>query len=336
MAVVRVDDSWQAKWDAFVTVTATDGGLLQSWQWGVYQKELGHKIFRLVVLDGSGELVGVALVVHHELPFEYSYLYVPRGPVMNGDAGVLAELLAECKTIAEEEKSFMLRLDPAWMVGYEHLLVSTGLRKCDTEVQPKCTVVVDIHESLETVLNQMKQKTRYNIHLAERRGVTVSMNSEPTAIEYFWQLTRQTAERNDFKPHPKEHYKKLLDIFGPDQGLVVFVAEYQGKVIGTIMVAFFGTTAVYLHGASADTYRDVMAAYLLQWVAMQEANRRGCWWYDFGGVNSQTFQNKKWEGITRFKTGFSTLAPREYVGCFEQIYNPIVFAVYSFVKQIRD
>ena len=116
----------------------------------------------------------------------------------------------------------------------------------------------------------------------------------------------------------------------------LFLAEYDNKIIAANMVSFFGKVCTYLHGASANTYRDVMAPYLLQWQAIVEAKRLGFGFYDFGGVNGPSFQNSKWEGITRFKASFSQeLKPKEYIGSFDLILNPVIFSVYKFVKQIR-
>lgn len=336
MEVIRLDDSWQQQWDAFIKQYAADGGILQSWQWGIVQKESGHKIFRLAVLNEAGEITAATLVIKYDLPLDYSYLYIPRGPVIAEASFDAQALFTEIKVIAQEEKAFVIRMDPAWVVGSEQYLVDYGFRKCDREIQPKCPLVLDITQPPEAILAGMKQKTRYNINLAQKKGVKIRMSDEPTMIEYFWQLTRQTADRNNFKPHPKEHYKKIFDILAPSDTLRFFVAEYNEKVIAVIMVTFFGTTATYLHGASADVFRDTMAPYALQWAAIQEAQRRGCSAYDFGGVNGATFHHPAWEGITRFKTGFTNQPPREYVGCFESVINPVLFAVYTFVKQIRD
>lgn len=91
----------------------------------------------------------------------------------------------------------------------------------------------------------------------------------------------------------------------PSGSLKLFLAEYDGKVVAAALVSFFGGVATYLHGASSDIYRDVMAPYLLQWEAILEARRMNCTRYDFGGVNGRTYTNPKWEGISRFKFGFN-------------------------------
>lgn len=337
MPIIEITDQAQAQWDDFVKTHTPDGGLLQSWGWGEFQKVLGNKIFRLGLLDGQGQFQATLLVIQHELHFEYNYLYCPRGPVMAvvNPQGLRA-LFEFVKQLARDEKSFMIRIDPPWLVGKEAVLTTAGFRKSSVELQPKCNVVLDIIPPSERLLTAMKPKTRYNIGLAQKRGVTVQISDQDSDIESFWQLMKQTSNRDHFKPHPKEHYKKMLEIFGPAGNLKLFLAIYQQQVVAAALVSFFGSTATYLHGASADLYREMMAPYLLHWQAICTAQQLGCRSYDFGGANGQTYHHASWVGMTKFKTGFTAgQPPREYVGSFEMILNPVVFAGYQFVKQIR-
>lgn len=337
MEIIQVDEELKEHWDNFVKSNAADGGLLHSWQWGEFQRSLDNRIFRLGLINNEGQLQAAALLVKNELPFEYNYLYCPRGPVINTLAvNELNSLFAEIKKIAAEEKSFLLRVDPPWILGHEKLLAKAGFRKSEGEVQPKCSLIINLNKSEEELLLGLKQKTRYNLNLASRHGVKIRISQEASDIENFWQLTKQTADRDGFRPHAKEHYKKMFDNLAEDGLIKLFIAEYDNKIIAVNMISFFGNTGTYLHGASSDIYREIMAPYLLQWQAILEAKKAGLAYYDFGGVNGRTFFNKKWEGITRFKTGFAPQTPpREYVGCFELVLNPVVYSIYKFARQIR-
>jgi len=337
MEIIQVGDELKQHWDSFIKTNAADGGLLQSWQWADFQKALGNSVFRLGVINGQGQLQAATLVVKHELPFEYNYLYCPRGPIINVlKIEDLNSLFAEIKKIGKVEKSFLIRVDPPWLIGNEKRITDVGFRKGDYEIQPKCSLVIDITKNEEELLSTMKQKTRYNIGLAQRKGVKIRISSEAADIESFWQLTKQTSGRDGFAPHPKEHYKKMFEILSQDGTVKLFLAEYDNKVIAANIVSFFGQVCTYLHGASANMYRDVMAPYLLQWQAIIEGKKLGSKFYDFGGVNGETFNNPKWDGITRFKIGFGPeIKPREYVGSFDLILSPAVFAAYKFIKQIR-
>ena len=337
MSIIQINDDLKQHWDNFVSLNAVDGGFLHSWDWGELQRSLNNKIFRLGVVDKDGMLQAAALLVKYELPFEYNYLYCPRGPVVNVlKLDDLSSLFLEMKNISREEKSFLLRLDPAWTMGNEKRLTNVGFRKGTQEIQPKCSLVIDLSKPAKDLLADFKPKTRYNIGLAQRAGVKIRASSEIADLEAFWQLTKETAKRDGFSPHPKEHYKKMFEIFAHTNFLKLFLAEYENKIIAANLVSFFGSTCAYLHGASSALYRQVMAPYLAQWQTILEAQRQGFLWYDFGGVNGPSFFKKKWQGVTRFKTGFAPKPPaREYIGSYEIVLNPVIYSMYKFVKQIR-
>jgi len=337
MHIIEATDEWKDKWEKFLAENAVDGGLLQSWAWGDVQKALDNRILRLVVLNDAGDLWGVCLMIRHDLQFDNSYWYCPRGPVLHSKAEECLPVLAEkMYQVAREEKSFMIRLDPPWMIGNEKYLEACGFRKSENEVQPKCNLIVDVARTPDEILASMKQKTRYNIGLAIKRGVNVRLSKEPSDLESFWQLIKQTAERDGFRPHNKDHYKKLFETLANKDMCQLFLAEYEGKVVAANIVSFYNNYATYLHGASSDIYRDVMATYLLQWEGMLYAQKAGCSFYDLGGMNGETYNNPKWEGISRFKASFAPqLKCKEYIGSFERVVNPVAFSVYKFVKQLR-
>ena len=119
----------------FIKTNAPDGGLLQSWEWGDFQKSLDNRAFRLGLINGDKQLQAAALVIKHELPFEYNYLYCPRGPVINVlKIEDLNSLFAEIKKIGREGKSFLIRVDPAWLIGHEKRLMDVGFRKGEYEI----------------------------------------------------------------------------------------------------------------------------------------------------------------------------------------------------------
>src|SRR3989344_3102353 len=197
MSIVEITDRAREPWDAFVKQSAPDGGLLQSWGWGEVQHALGNKIFRLALLDDQGQFPAALLLIQHELHFEYNYLYGPRGPVMaNGTSQELMELLGAVKRIAREEKSFMIRFDPPWPAEVAPVLIQAGLRKSESELQPKCSFTIPITDNPEALLAAMKPKTRYNIGVAQKHGVTVQQSDQATDLESFWQLLKQTSTRD--------------------------------------------------------------------------------------------------------------------------------------------
>lgn len=281
-------------WDKFIV--NNNGSFLQSYEWGEFQKAIGRKVRRIE----QGDLR--AQVIKHELPFGKSYLYLPKGPVVenrkknyNRELGILAGKISE---IAKQENSVFCKIEPE--VSYSFSGFENKI-KASSSLQPRKTLLLNLAPGEESILSQMHSKTRYNIRLASRKGVEFEEISgeRKCALDRFWNLLKQTAERDNFKPHTKEYYYRMCQILGKAGMLEIFAAKYKNKIIAANLIVFFGDKAVYLHGASDHNYRKLMAPYLLQWGAILEAKRRGVKHYDFWGVDE-----KKWPGVTRFKKGF--------------------------------
>jgi len=200
---------------------------------------------------------------------------------------------------------------------------------------------------LRTILAGMKQKTRYNIKLSQKRGVSVKAISNLKSqisnlyFEEFLRLVKITSKRDKITAHPENYYCKMFETIPPEI-LKLYVAEYEGKIIAANLVSFFGKTATYMHGASDNKHRDVMAPYLLQWQAIQDAKAAGWERYDFGGVKTEKIPNFKsqisnpWSGITKFKTGFAPeKKPVEFPGCWDIILSPSRYCLYKILRKIK-
>jgi lipid II:glycine glycyltransferase (peptidoglycan interpeptide bridge formation enzyme) len=238
--------------------------------------------------------------------------------------------------------------------------------KAPHDMQPRETFVVDISKNEEVLLAEMKPKVRYNVRLAEKRGVRVFASDDEKYRKAFVNLVTGTADRKGIVPHPRAYYEKMLEILLDDTA-ALFVAEHEGDILGANLMIFHGDTATYLHGGSGYVKREYMAPFLLQWEAIREATRRGCTRYDFGGVKtgykmqdagcrmreSEGTERKgggknhaslimhhvsgDWAGITRFKTGFSPLTePTVFPGCYDIVLSPTRYFLYRFFSILRS
>ena len=168
----------------------------------------------------------------------------------------------------------------------------------------------------------MKPKTRYNIKVAQKHQIKIDRGEN--YFPDFWRLMQKTSLRQEIKPHPQNYYKKMLATLGEEGIIKLMVAKYQGRVIASNLMVYFGDWAVYLHGASDYEYRQYMAPFLLQWQAITEAKNQGKKYYDFWGVDE-----KKWPGVTRFKKGFGAEKNFvEYLGADDEIYSKIWYNIY--------
>jgi len=226
------------------------------------------------------------------------------------------------------EKPIFLRVDPpeTEFTG-KFKLEEMGFRKLSWEIQPKNTLLLDLHMAEEQLLHQMKPKTRYNIHLSTRKGVVVEELPDAKKMRVFWELMRETTERDGFSPHPYLYYVNLLESLGPRGMAELFIASYHRRPLAAAIVTYFGSCATYLHGASSDNIRGAMAPHLIQWAAIRAAKQHGMHWYDLGGIAPEGARSHPWSGITRFKKGFGG---REvaYVGAYDLLYDAWWYRLY--------
>jgi peptidoglycan pentaglycine glycine transferase (the first glycine) len=188
--------------------------------------------------------------------------------------------------------------------------------------------------SEEQILANMKQKTRYNIKLARRKGVVIR---EICDIGIFYELMQVTSERDAFGVHSKSYYDRALNLFAPSGNCALFCAEFDGQPLAGLMVFSNGERAWYFYGASSNQLRHLMPTYLLQWKAMQWAKLQGCVQYDLWGVPDEPhdileseFLKRKdnlW-GVYRFKRGFGGQLKRS-VHAWDRVYNPFLYKLYS-------
>lgn len=298
---------------------------LQSEEWLQFQEAAGKEVIRISQDDFS--VKGIA----HTLPMVGTYLYTPRWP--------MEEIRNELEVViarAREKKAAWIRIEPTTEVLLEEVkkALSYKIVKAPHDMQPREHFIIDIAKTEEELLAAMKSKVRYNIRLAEKKAVKVFVTRERRYQEAFFALIDATAKRQHILPHPRSYYEKYFSVFS-EAMCELWVAEYQGKVLAANIVLFYGAVTTYLHGGTSDEHRDVMAPVLLQWAQIREAKKRGCTVYDFGGVNMNQEKNG-WEGITRFKTGFSPeTTPTMYPGSYDIILDVNKYWLYDRLRHLQ-
>ncbi len=305
---------------------------LQSWQWGEFQKEVSGVIWRIGVVEAGGHLVASAKLVKKQLPMGRSYFYCGRGPVAGSEKlevrskkedEIINYLFYEIEKVAKQEGVMFLRFEPVheFPISNFQFPISKTI-----DVQPSKTLLLDLTRSEEELLKDMHQKTRYNIRLAEKKGVKV-VEAGANRFEEFWQLLVSTGDRDEFNLHGRSYYQAMLKM---DSSFVkLLFAEYQGKPLAGNLAVFFGDTATYVHGGSSNQNREAMVPYALQWHNIKLAKHSGYKYYDFHGIDET-----KWPGVTRFKMGFGGQAV-EYPGTFDLVYDAGWYNIYKMVRKVR-
>ncbi len=315
------------KYNAFVTSFERDS-CLQSWDWGDFQSELGNKNWRLV-LEDEGDIIAAANFHKVKAPMGFSYFYCPRGPILESGVNALMPLFNEIAKIAKKEKAVFFRFEP-WrpIMNYDFKEIKIGdwtiIKTRD--VQPSETIVLDLSKSEGELSAAMHQKTRYNIRLAEKKGVEVEKRGL-RGFDDFWKLTDVTTKRDRFTSHSRGYYEKVIKTC-PEKAKL-YVATYEGEVLAAGIWSFYGDTVTYLYGASSDKNRSTMAPFLLQWRLIQEAKKAGYRYYDFFGISE-----KKWPGVTRFKRGFGG-EEIKYPGTFDVVFGKNQYKAYDLLRKAR-
>ena len=329
MQVATVDDA--RAWDDAL-LALPNPHILQSWAWGELKSRHGWFATRLLFQEGD-ETVAAASVLRRKLPgllrlpgLPISILYVPKGPALDWNRAGLAErVVQELARLARRERALFVKIDPdvyysgdapdysprpaqATMTG--QMLESRGWQTSAEQIQFRNTLLLDLERPEEGLLAAMKQKTRYNVRLAGRRGVSVrsigaddSPKEREGALSTFYQLYAETGRRDGFAIRPPEYYGDAWGSF-VDGGLAqLFLAEFEGEAIAGLVLFVFGSTAWYMYGASSNRERRRMPNYLLQWEAIRWAKEQGYALYDLWGAPDHLDESDPMWGVMRFKLG---------------------------------
>ncbi len=332
---MKKSDDVEYKW---LNEYCPDGGFLQSDEWRVLKTREGFTTQSFHFDDIH------AHAIEHQLPLVDAYWYIPKGPVFVGDTSSLSsqtKVAKQWRSILEKAKKSgakWIRVEPK-NTEEQFLLAEWSkpfsMQKARDDVQPREIFVVDISRDEMDILSAMKSKTRYNIRLAEKKGVYIARGVDADLIREFLRMATETARRKHISVHPERHYQELFQMLSRER-LELFTAYRNGRAIAAVSIIFFGKYATYLHGVSSDDERDSMAPYLLQWEAMREAKRRGCVWYDFGGVDTRGLRESL-VGITRFKQGFAqNVNPICFPGSFDVVFSRRHYKEYLLLKLLMS
>ncbi|HKY83561.1 MAG TPA: peptidoglycan bridge formation glycyltransferase FemA/FemB family protein [Anaerolineales bacterium] len=309
------------QWEAFL-LDHPQAHLLQTSAWGELKARHGWSPCRLA--DGGA---GAQILFRRVLP-GVRIGYVPRGPV-GAWRGLLPELVQACRV----RGAFALVVEPDIADPLASSLANLGFLPSTRSIQPRTSLLVDLRGSEDEILARMNQKTRYNIGLAARRGVTVRPWDEPQG---FAALLRSTGDRQGFGVHTPGYYRDAFELLHPRGECELLIAEKDGAPLAALMVFARGVGAWYFYGASTTAQRELMPTYLAQWEAMRWARRRGSEWYDLWGIPDASaealeagFESRSdglW-GVYRFKRGFGgrwVQAP----GAWELPIRPALYRLY--------
>jgi len=312
------------EWDHFI-LNHPQAHFMQTGEWGELKNAFGWDVVR--ISNGSA---GVQ-ILFRKLPFGLTIAYIPKGPIGKN----LVDIWSEIDQICKDHHAIFLKVEldifqndrPIQMSDFPDFKISKY------NIQPPNTIILNIADNETNLLEKMHQKTRYNIKLAARKDVMVQPWQDITA---FHQMMLTTGRRDKFGIHSKAYYQHAYDLFHPAGMCELLVAKFEDKPIASIMVFIHGKRAWYVYGASTESERNRMPAYLLQWEAIRWAMKQGCLEYDLWGIPDENEQVLETEftqhitglwGVYRFKRGFGGEIKRS-VQALDKVYIPWLYSIY--------
>lgn len=279
-----------------------------------------------------------------------SVLYVPKGPLLNWENGALrSRVLNDLQAFAKTQKAIFLKIDPDVELGRgvphsgEDALDNSGQavaeelrrrswRYSSAQIQFRNTVLIHLQNSEEEMLMRMKPKTRYNIRLAEKKGVSLRVG-KVSDLANLYKMYAETSVRDGFVIRDEEYYLTVWKIFMQSQAgaqpfAIPLIAEVNGEALAAIFLFIFGKRAYYVYGMSRNMHREKMPTYLLQWEAFKTAKAHGCEVYDLWGAPEIFDESDSMWGVYRFKEGLGGEVART-LGAYDFAPNKILYTLYS-------
>lgn len=326
------------RWNDFVE-SSVCCNITQSYEWAELAPHLGAEALRIGVVDEHGQICAAMLLLITRAPvLRRIYFYVPRGPIIDDpNSAAMAVLLNYVMAEAHKRGAFMLKIEPSVPDGNEQwleVLRKRGFRPNPYPVHIRNEWILDLQPDEKELLAGMKEKWRYNVRLAGRKGVTVRRGEGQADLDTFYSLYEATSERDQFFIHNKQLYEDVMRLYSDGDRVALFLAEFEGKAIAGIIVLRLGQWSWYMYGASSNEHRNLMPNHLLQWTGMQWAKSHGCRYYDFRGIPDILEEGQELWGVYLFKRGFGGYAMR-FLETHDLVYQPLIYGLYMRLLEVK-
>ncbi|MFA5080708.1 MAG: peptidoglycan bridge formation glycyltransferase FemA/FemB family protein [Candidatus Paceibacterota bacterium] len=292
----------------------------QSWNWGEFNQKMGDSIWRFGVYENE-KIIALSQVIKISAR-RGTFLFVPHGPIFittGQEKKVISLLLDHLKELGYKNKADFIRVAPLLERNKKNISIykELGFRTAPTHMHPELTWQLDLCDSEEKLLANMRKTTRYLIKQGEKnKNVLIEKTQNYNDLKAFEEVYKITADRHSFVPFSMEYLKNELEAFNKDDEILIFSGKYNGEIIASAMIIYWDKEAFYHQGASSLKYPKIPVSYLLQWEAIKEGKKRGCKTYNFWGIAPESEleakKNHPWKGLSLFKKGFGGYK-KEYV-----------------------
>lgn len=345
--MMKLFESTPQAWDDLVS--GLDGThILQGWDWGDFKSENGWSAIRFIWEDQYKQVSAAAQILEREVKIlflKYKILYIPKGPLLRDwkNLKILKEVFSDLVAYAKSRKAIFLKIDPDIIQDEGDLhssavsplncgkqtvkkLSAAGWQFSHEQIQFKNTVWIDLKPDEDDLLSGMKQKTRYNIRLSQKKGVEIRQ-AEIKDLAVMYDLYVQTALRDGFIIRPEKYYLSLWERFIKKNRALGLLALVNKKPVAGLILFMLAGKAWYFYGMSSDSHREKMPNYLLQWEAIRTVKQMGCTTYDLWGAPNVLDETDPMWGVVRFKLGFGGKLVQT-IGAWDYPVNKIVYNIY--------
>jgi peptidoglycan pentaglycine glycine transferase (the first glycine) len=328
---------------------------LQTWEWAQVKSNYSWKPLPFIweSLEGGGRSpVAAAMILKRTIitrgfAARLCLLYIPKGPLLDwSDETLRKQVLNDLQAFARKQGAVFLKFDPDLVLGtgipgsgdavqesagqsVTSDLEHRGWRYSSDQIQFQNTLLLKLAMSEDELLSRMKQKTRYNIRLAEKKRVTVRVGTG-TDLPNLYKMYAETSARDGFVIRDEDYYRTVWKTFmhATEPSAEPLIAEVDGEAVAAIFIFYFADHAYYVYGMSREAHREKMPNYLLQWEAMKRAKARGCTIYDLWGAPDNFNESDALWGVFRFKQGLGGEVVRT-LGAWDYPPSPLWYKLYS-------
>ena len=295
----------QTEWDEFVTAHP-DANFLQSWDFYEFYFSRGFDIVRRGIYDENNQLVGV-YAGEVEPAKRGRHLAIAGGPIFDWTNQEIKNLIfSDMKQQAKKLKCTFVRVRPQLQNTPENAKTfqQLGFRKAPMYLSVEFAGVLNLENSEEEILKNMRQRLRRALRKAEKNQITIEKTSDPKAIHDFYQIELQTAKRHDFYAFSEDFLTKQFAAFAKNDEAVLYIAKLGGEILAENFMIFYGNEASYHYGVSSELGTKYSGAPLLHMEAMRDARKRGIKRYNFWGIVDENDTKHRFYGVSVFKRGF--------------------------------
>lgn len=310
---------------------------LQSWEWGEFRKQTGVEVERVGFFEG-GKLQRAFQVTFHRIPvLGKTAGYLPKSYLPDEDQ------LEVLRDLGKKHQAIFVKIEPNVYHPVKDKTADDQVREFilnhgATYGRPlftKYTFMIDLTQTEEALFSNLNSKTRYNVRLAIKKGVTIVEDTTEQGMETYLEILKETTKRQGFYAHSPDYFRKMWQTLGQSGMLRIFNAVYQGQVLTSWIVFIFNGVLYYPYGASRSLHRNVMASNLMMWEMIRFGKSQKCKMFDlWGALGPDADKKNPWYGFHRFKAGYGGEL-MEFLGTFDVLVDPPMYQVYTIGESVR-